>query len=69
MRVTVKASGDFTRALSTDLKTGMQAVVEGAHGMFDYRTGREETGLDRGRDRSDAVPVLYPRHGRPRQGR
>jgi predicted ferric reductase len=39
LRVTVKASGDFTRALSTDLKTGMQAVVEGAYGMFDYRTG------------------------------
>ncbi|NTU56231.1 MAG: hypothetical protein HGA79_08270 [Anaerolineales bacterium] len=39
LRVTVKASGDFTRALFTDLKPGMQAVVEGAYGMFDYRTG------------------------------
>lgn len=42
LRVTVKASGDFTRALSTDLKTGMEAVVEGAHGMFDYKSGGEK---------------------------
>lgn len=42
LRVTVKASGDFTRALSTDLKPGMDAVVEGAHGMFDYKSGGEK---------------------------
>lgn len=42
LRVTVRASGDFTRALSTDLKPGMEAVVEGAYGMFDYRTGGEK---------------------------
>jgi len=39
LRVTVKASGDFTRALFSNLKPGMEAVVEGAHGMFDYKTG------------------------------
>ena len=39
LRVTVKASGDFTRALFANLKPGMDAVVEGAHGMFDYKTG------------------------------
>lgn len=39
LRVTVKASGDFTRALYAQLKPGMDAVVEGAYGMFDYKTG------------------------------
>jgi predicted ferric reductase len=39
LRVTVKASGDFTRALFSNLQPGMEAVVEGAHGMFDYKTG------------------------------
>ncbi|MEW6239727.1 MAG: ferric reductase-like transmembrane domain-containing protein [Chloroflexota bacterium] len=39
LRVTVKASGDFTRALFGDLKTGADAVVEGAYGRFDYKTG------------------------------
>jgi predicted ferric reductase len=39
LRVTVKASGDFTRALFSNLKAGMDAVVEGAYGMFDYKTG------------------------------
>jgi len=38
LRVTVKASGDFTRALFSDLKPGMDAVVEGAYGLFDYKT-------------------------------
>ena len=42
LRVTVKASGDFTRALFSDLKAGMDAVVEGAYGMFDYKTGGEK---------------------------
>ena len=42
LRVTVKASGDFTRALFTDLKPGTEAVVEGAYGMFDYRTGGQK---------------------------
>jgi predicted ferric reductase len=42
LRVTVKASGDFTRALFTDLKPGMGAVVEGAYGLFDYKTGGQK---------------------------
>jgi len=39
LRVTIKASGDFTRHLFENLKTGMDAVIEGAYGMFDYKTG------------------------------
>ncbi|MBI3153024.1 MAG: ferric reductase-like transmembrane domain-containing protein [Chloroflexi bacterium] len=39
LRVTVKASGDFTRHLFANLKTGTEAVIEGAYGMFDYKTG------------------------------
>ncbi len=39
LRVTVKASGDFTRALFAGLKAGTDAVVEGAYGLFDYKTG------------------------------
>jgi predicted ferric reductase len=39
LRLTIKASGDFTRALVTDLKPGMDATVEGPYGMFDYKTG------------------------------
>lgn len=43
LRVTVKASGDFTRALFDNLKAGMDAVVEGAYGLFDYKTdGRNQ---------------------------
>jgi predicted ferric reductase len=42
LRVTVKASGDFTRALYTGLQPGMNAVVEGAYGMFDYKTGGQK---------------------------
>jgi predicted ferric reductase len=42
LRVSVKASGDFTRALFSDLKPGMDAVVEGAYGMFDYKTGGQK---------------------------
>jgi len=42
LRVTVKASGDFTRALFTDLKPGMDAIVEGAYGLFDYKTGGQK---------------------------
>lgn len=39
IRLTIKASGDFTRALQTDLRPAMEAVVEGAYGMFDYKSG------------------------------
>lgn len=39
LRVTIKASGDFTRYLYNHLQPGMDAIVEGAYGMFDYKTG------------------------------
>ena len=39
LRLTIKASGDFTRRLFHNLSTGAKAVIEGAHGMFDYKTG------------------------------
>jgi len=39
LRVTIKASGDFTRHLFGNLQAGMDAVIEGAYGMFDYKTG------------------------------
>lgn len=39
LRVTIKASGDFTRELFARLKDGMDATIEGAYGMFDYKTG------------------------------
>jgi predicted ferric reductase len=39
LRLTIKASGDFTRYLFGSLQAGMDAVIEGAYGMFDYKTG------------------------------
>jgi predicted ferric reductase len=39
LRVTIKASGDFTRELFARLKEGADAVVDGAYGMFNYKTG------------------------------
>jgi predicted ferric reductase len=39
LRLTIKASGDFTRELLSRLKEGTDAIIEGAHGMFDYKTG------------------------------
>jgi predicted ferric reductase len=39
LRLTIKASGDFTRELFSRLKEGADAIVEGAYGMFDYKTG------------------------------
>jgi len=42
LRVTIKASGDFTRALFSNLQAGTDAIVEGAHGMFDYKTGGQK---------------------------
>jgi len=41
LRVTIKASGDFTRYLFTHLQPGMDAVIEGAYGMFNYKAGRQ----------------------------
>jgi len=42
LRVTIKASGDFTRALFSELKAGVDAIIEGAHGMFNYKTGGQK---------------------------
>ncbi len=39
LRLTIKASGDFTRDLFARLKPGMDAIVEGAYGLFDHKTG------------------------------
>ena len=39
LRLTIKASGNFTRELFHKLKEGAEAVIEGAYGMFNYKTG------------------------------
>ena len=39
LRLTIKASGNFTRDLFHNLKEGSDAILEGAYGMFDYKTG------------------------------
>ena len=38
-RLTIKASGDFTRYLFSNLKAGSDAVVEGPYGLFNYKLG------------------------------
>lgn len=42
LRLTIKASGDFTRYLFRNLHPGTDAVIEGAYGMFDYKTGGQK---------------------------
>ena len=42
LRLTIKASGDFTRDLFGRLKPGMDAIVEGAYGLFDHKTGGQK---------------------------
>jgi predicted ferric reductase len=42
LRVTVKACGDYTRHLFSHLQAGMDAIVEGAYGMFDYKTSGDK---------------------------
>jgi predicted ferric reductase len=42
LRLTVKASGDFTRYLFNHLQAGTDAVIEGAYGMFDYKLGSQK---------------------------
>ena len=42
LRLTIKASGDFTRYLFNHLKPEMGAVIDGAYGMFDYKTGGQK---------------------------
>ncbi|WP_188188693.1 ferredoxin reductase family protein [Nonomuraea sp. SYSU D8015] len=39
IRLTIKASGDYTSRLSSTLRAGCRATVEGGYGMLDYRTG------------------------------
>lgn len=39
LRLSIKASGDFTRALLAELKPGADAIVDGPYGMFNYKTG------------------------------
>lgn len=39
LRLTIKANGDFTRHLFRNLDAGTDAIVEGAYGMFNYKTG------------------------------
>jgi predicted ferric reductase len=42
LRVTIKAGGDFTRHLFSNLQAGMDAVIEGAYGLFDHKTGGQK---------------------------
>ncbi len=42
LRLTVKASGDFTQELFDILQEGTEARLEGGYGMFDFRTGGEQ---------------------------
>src|SRR6266496_4562279 len=42
LRLTIKASGNFTRDLFAKLKEGTDAIIEGAYGMFDYKTGGQK---------------------------
>ncbi|RPI90775.1 MAG: hypothetical protein EHM40_17530 [Chloroflexi bacterium] len=42
LRLTIKASGNFTRELFAQLKENTDAIIEGAYGMFDYKIGRQK---------------------------
>lgn len=42
LRLSIKASGDWTQYLYDHLKPGMQAKVDGAYGMFNYKTGGKQ---------------------------
>lgn len=39
LRLTIKASGDFTRELFAKLREGADAIIEGPYGMFNYKAG------------------------------
>ena len=39
LRLTIKASGDFTRELFAQLQAGTDAIIDGPYGLFDYKTG------------------------------
>ena len=40
LRFSIKASGDYTRALHDHLSAGSSASIEGPYGMFDFRAGK-----------------------------
>lgn len=42
LRLTIKSSGDFTRHLFQNLKEGTDAIIEGAYGLFNYKTGGQK---------------------------
>ncbi len=42
LRLSVKASGDWTRYLFENLRTGAPAKVDGFYGMFDYKAGGKQ---------------------------
>jgi len=42
LRISIKASGDWTQYLYDHVKPGMQANVDGAYGMFNYKTGGKQ---------------------------
>lgn len=42
LRLTIKASGDYTRHLFDHLKEGSDAIVEGAYGLFNYKSGGDK---------------------------
>ncbi len=42
LRLTIKASGNFTRELFEKLQAGTDAVIEGPYGMFNYKSGARE---------------------------
>jgi predicted ferric reductase len=42
LRLSIKASGDYTGYLNQHLREGMSARVEGPYGLFNYRTGGRE---------------------------
>lgn len=42
LRLSIKASGDWTRYLMKYLKPGVEAKIEGGYGMFNYKIGGEK---------------------------
>lgn len=42
LRLTIKATGDFTRRLYERIEPGVKATIEGSYGMMDYRHGRRD---------------------------
>ncbi|MBS4062608.1 MAG: ferric reductase-like transmembrane domain-containing protein [Bacteroidetes bacterium] len=69
LRLSIKASGDFTRSLHQNLSEGAEALVEGAYGLFQYQQGGQKTNLDCGGHWHHAVFIFYPlwKH-QPRSG-